>query len=329
MRRVRFGVRVASRAGENGIVRFVRVAVHTITPSALVRPGVNGEMLKVVRQKLGGHPAHIRRVATGTVGHKIGRNVVGAEGIFKIRLVAGKTIGRRVRKITRRVAARTINNVVPFFQREKTMVNHLRPPIGIVEAVAFEAVGREPGILVVGVRRGHELVEVARGTVVADAAKLEGSLSPVALGTVRHGMCPDEWEAIVPVDLLNIIHEPVFGRVAPGTVTARRHLVHVHVARDALGICFRKNERFVAGPAVHVGVLPGECKTRLVVVESGSVRRQWHARHFGDLWLVQFDIFPMLPRNFPPLGRVASGAVHLEIFAVRILGEQNYGQPQK
>lgn len=132
MRHIRFGVRMANGTTENGIVRFIGMAGFTIVPSALVRAGVYREMLKIVRHILSGHPAQIRGVATGAVGHKIGRRMVRAEGIFKIILVAGKTIGRGVRKIARRVAARTVHDVMPFFQWEKTVVHHLRPPIRIV-----------------------------------------------------------------------------------------------------------------------------------------------------------------------------------------------------
>lgn len=189
--------------------------------------------------------------------------------------------------------------------------------------MALNTVGGKPGVLVVGVRRRHELVEVAGGAVIPDAAKLERSFPTVTVRTVRHGMRPDEREAIVPVDLLDIVHQPSFGTMAAGAVAPRRHLVHVGMAGNALGVRFAKNECFVAAPAVGAGMLSSQFIPRLVVVKPGSVHRKRQPRCFGNFWLVQFYTLPVLRRNLPPFRRVASGTVHFKIFAVRVLGERD------
>ena len=289
---VRFRVRVAGRAGELRIVRRIGVAGGTIVPCALVRPAVYGEINAVVARKFGRRPAHIGGMTGGTVGRKIGRLVVRAIGVFKLRLVAGKTIGRGVRVIPRRMAGGTVGHIMAFFQREKTVVNHLRAPVRVVEAVAIEAVRGKPCLFVVRVRRRPELIEVAARAVVPDAAKLQCRLRTMAVKTACLRMCPDQWETVLVVDFENIVHQPIVGSVAAGTIAPGGHLVHIYMAGNTFGVRFRENQGLVAGPAINGRMLPRQFKTCLVVVEKRSVHGQGHARCLRHFWFGQIIFNP-------------------------------------
>ena len=80
-------------------------------------------------------------MASGAVVGEIGLHVTRVRSTLKIRLVAGKTIGRRIGKTAAHVAFRTIRKVVPFGQREKIVIHLIRTPTGLKKIMAFLTIG--------------------------------------------------------------------------------------------------------------------------------------------------------------------------------------------
>lgn len=92
-----FGVLVAYRAAEYRKIGWIGMAIHALIPFTLVLTAVNGEVIGIVLRKRSGHPAWVGGVAGGTIGGEVCVYVVWVKGACVIRLVAGRTIGRRIR----------------------------------------------------------------------------------------------------------------------------------------------------------------------------------------------------------------------------------------
>lgn len=201
------------------------------------------------------------------------------------------------------------------------MVHLVRIPIRRVQVVAFEAVGGEACLGVVRVGGCVEISEVAVHAKVAIPPKLHRRFRDMALRTAHHPVYAREREAVVEVQFLDIVHQPVVDRVAAGAVVPRCLLVDVEVAGIAVRFCTLKHQCFVAIPAFNrcVATLQGE--VCFVVVEKGRVNWYWHPGGLGFGRFLQFNRLPMRCRNLPPRRRVASGAVQLQSCAVRVLRE--------
>ena len=275
---VRFGIDMANGATVHGVIVRVGVALRATVPNALVLAAVNRKMLPVVSQVLRWLPVEVGGVALCAVGGEICLDVVRALRSIEIGLVASGTIVRCVRKIAARMASRTVAHFVALREWEKGVVNLVRSPIWRGEVVAFEAVGREACLRVVGVCRCVEICEVAVHAKVAVPTKLHGRFGDVALGATHHAVYAREREAVVEVDLLHVVHQPVVGVVAAGAVVARRLLVDVEVASIAVGLGVFKDQFIVAVSAVHAGVAAREREIRFVVVEFAGINGQEQPR---------------------------------------------------
>lgn len=119
---------------------------------------------------------------------------------------------------------------------------------------------------------------MAIDTIVSDAVKAQHRFRSMAIKTTGHRMSAHQGKAIVLVQFCDIVHQPIVGRVAAGTIRTDRHLVHVQVAGDTIGLRFRKYEGLVAVPAIRAGMLAGEREVSFVVVEKGRIGGQWQPR---------------------------------------------------
>lgn len=158
----------------------------------------------------------------------------------------------------------------------------------------------------VGVGGLVELVRVAVPALVADAVEAQGRLvghhaigDRVAFLAAHRRVRPDEREAIVEVELGDVVHEPVVRRVAAGTVVADGLLVDVLVAGVAVGLGVFEHQFIVAVPAVHVCVAAREREIRLVVVEFAGINGQEHPGRLGLGRLMEFDARPVILCNRP------------------------------
>lgn len=209
------------------------MAVNTSCPFPLVPTTVYRKILRVMLLEYCRHPVRIGGVAIGAVGGEIGSQVVGAQRGFVVALVAGNTVRRCIGKGAAGMAFRAIHDVVPFFQREKTMINQCGVPAVLGRVMAICAVGGKTGLRVIRTGRALVIIQVAIDTIVADPVKSQVALGSVAVDTVGRSMCPQQREAIVNMQLGNIINQPVVSGVAPCAVHTHGLLVHIGMAGNA------------------------------------------------------------------------------------------------
>lgn len=185
--------------------------------------------------------------------------------------MAGNTIRRSIGIIAVGVAFGAIGYVVSFGQGEKIVFNLIGRPVESGNIVAIRAIGGKARILVVGVGGGSEVRSMAIDAFVANPLEAQRRFRLVAIGTGGKGMCAEKRETVILMQLGNIIHQPVFGVVASGTIFTDCAVVHIGMAGYTLRFCIRKDHRCVAGPAVHLNVLSGEWETGFGMTESRRI----------------------------------------------------------
>lgn len=72
----------------------------------------------------------------------------------------------------------------------------------------------------------------------------------MAVYTADIGVHAVERKAVVEVDALNVIHQPVIRSMTAGTVISHRHLVYIGMAGDAIDLRSSKHQCLVTIPAV-------------------------------------------------------------------------------
>lgn len=86
----------------------------------------------------------------------------------------------------------------------------------------------------VGHSRSLVVFEVAVEALVANAVEAQVSFGSVAVPAISYGVVAEQGKTIVHVKLCDVVHQPMLGAVAAGTVVAQSHLVQVSVAGDAI-----------------------------------------------------------------------------------------------
>lgn len=261
---------VAIDAAEHRVIAGRYMAVGAAVPLVPVPAAEDREQV-VVPRKFRRHPVHVRRVAIRTAEWEVGFLVVGACRVFIILPVAGVTIGGGTGKIPARVALGAIRYIVPFLQWEKVVVDKLGRPAEAVDAVAFRAIGGKAGACVVGVGGGLVVFQVAVHAIIPDPVKFQGRCRDVALVAVQHCMNAQQREAIIVMQLGDVVHQPILGRMAAGAVRTDGNAVHVRMAGNALGRRFRKNQGLMAGAAIHGSVAPRQREVRLAMVKQQRI----------------------------------------------------------
>ncbi len=104
IRLVLITVRMASKTGEDAVVRLIRVTVETITPLVPVLSGIDGKVHSVVIE-CRPEPT-VRIVALAAVGREACRTMIGIGGRVPVSLVARVAVGRCTRVDTADVALR-------------------------------------------------------------------------------------------------------------------------------------------------------------------------------------------------------------------------------
>lgn len=209
------------------------------------------------------------------------------------------------------------------------MVDPIRAPTRFCCVVAFAAIGGKTGFLVVGIGRSLKVAPVAVEAVVPDPIELKGRGRRMALVTRHRLVRARQREAVLDMKIGHIVHHPIGRGVATGAVGAHGLLVHVQMARKALRLGFRKNQTFVATPAIHSGVPTGQRECGFAVPEKGGVHWDWNARRFGDFWFHKFGLFPKSSIDLPARRGMAGRTVDLQIGTVRVLRAQVDGKNQE
>ena len=87
----------------------------------------------------------------------------------------------------------------------------------------------------------------------------------MAIYAIDIGVHAVERKAIVKVDTLNVIHQPVIRSMTAGTVVSQRHLVYIGVARDTIYLSSSKHQRLVAISAVDCLVTAHQRKPGIIM----------------------------------------------------------------
>lgn len=146
-------------------------------------------------------------------------------------------------------------------QRKKTVIHLVCIPVDLVDVMALRTIGGEVVFDMVRAAGRLKVLQVAIHTVIADPVKAEASFGTMAVKATDCGMGTDQGEAIVKMDLGNVVDEPVVGRMTPGTILADGLLVNVGMAGNAFCACIRKDHGRVATPAVDQGMLTLQVKS--------------------------------------------------------------------
>lgn len=249
------GIGVAGCTSERCKIRRIRVAVHASAPLPLVGTAVDGKELGIVRQKLRRHPVGVGGMAGSAIGGHPGIQVIGLLGRFKVGLVASETIGRGMGKITVGMTTGTVSQVVPQGKRKKVVIDLIGMPIGGKHIMAFQAVGTEACLRVIGIGGSREIGGVTADTIIAVAIKPQCCFCHMAVYTIGVGVYARKWKAVCLVKFRHIIHQPIIRSMTAGTIVPHRHLVHIGMAGDAIGFGLVKNEGRVAIPAIDYCVV--------------------------------------------------------------------------
>ncbi len=120
-------------------------------------------------------------------------------------------------------------------------------------------------------------------------------------------MFTQEGKAVVKVQGGNVVHQPVVGGMATGTIRTQRLVVHIRMAGNTFQAGIREHKGFVAFFAFNILVPTGKRKIGAgIVVETGRI--EYH---------------------FPTGRRMAGGTIYFQCFAVRRLSQQIQGKCQE
>jgi len=158
------------------------------------------------------------------------------------------------------------------------------------------------------------------------AVNTQGVVGRVALVACNDTMHPNQWKPDGLVYLGYLIHLPVYGCMATGTVGTDRLLMDVGMAGVTIGFGLCKEQSGVAIAAIYLLVLPFQRKLRL----TGMVElRQVGGNTVGVGGLVSFLSLPLFRSDSPAFRRVAVGTIQFEGGSVRRLTEQLQSEEQE
>ncbi len=253
---VGFGVGVAGGASHLGVVGRVGVAVHAGIPLTVVRPGVDGEILRIVVEA-GRHPSALA-VAACAIRRELRRLVVGVRGGRILRRVAAEAVVGR-REIVAVVAGGALvrNHCVSAIQRVKIIVQRKsrRLPIGHGRVAEGAVVGQGQRHVV----RVQALVEIRRVAARTVGGRGRVVAADVAGRTVvgyRNMLARERPNRVVVKRGRHPSRLRVAGRAVRGELV--RHVVRVGHGVEVRGVAARASVR-------RVHIVP--------VVASGAVVR--------------------------------------------------------
>lgn len=252
---------VAVHATKQAVVARRGMAVCTGIPLPTVIAAVDRKKLLVVVDKSGGTPTRSCGVAKHTVSGEAGCLMIGVLCRLVVCQVAGNADGGGVTVVVCLVTLPAIHDFMALGEREKVVGYVLCRPVERIRPVAVSTLYRITCCYVVGIGGRGKVAIVTVNTGIAYPVKLEAGFGDVAGIAVGGSMCAQQREAIVEVQLHNIINQPAIGAVTAAAVVAYRYSVHIGVAGDTVSTGFRKNKRSMACTAVYLPVLPIECKT--------------------------------------------------------------------
>jgi len=218
------------------------------------------------------------------------------------------------------MATGAVSYLVSFSQWEKQVIGSTgRPkPIFSGHIVTSHTVGRKTRRQVVGGGCCLVSIAVAIDTIVANAVKLQTRFRDMTVDATRCIVTSQQRKPVFHMQLGNVIHQPMGCVVTAGAVHTYRLLVYIDVAGNAIRSGFRKNQGFMATPAIYGGVLPRQFKSSFTVVKTHLVG----TRGFRRLRISRINGFPVISPNTPTLRRMAGSTVYLQAYTMWVLRKQ-------
>jgi len=187
-------------------------------------------------------------------------------------------------------------------QLEKTMFKVGSCPTGCFYTVAFNAICRIIGLLMVRAFRCLVIAFMAIDTSYPHRLKLKVRGRLVTGSTISHSMISLKRESAHLVHCACILYDPALSVMAFGTIGSYSIVVHIGMAGGTFFFCFLKFKRLMTAFAIHRLMLPCQNKLRGIVVK--------RHRRFSHL---------------PVLGSMTSRTINFEPFTMRLLSQTGYG----
>jgi len=150
--------------------------------------------------------------------------------------------------------AAVIDHMAPL-KRKEVVVYGFRVPLSARKAVTGCTVGIKIELYVIGFFSGFVIRPVTIDAGHSGGPKPDIGFTDMALIAVNSRMDAHKREGDLFMHFCHILHDPGDWCMAPGTVIAHGHLMHIRVAGDTVCFCFLKYRACVAGPAIQVLVL--------------------------------------------------------------------------
>ena len=135
-----------------------------------------------------------------------------------------------VRVIARGMALCTILDIMSLGQWEKVMVDAFRIPAKSKWTVAFDAIQRKTGLLMVWVLRGGIVILMTAYTVIANTIKTQICFRSMALYTTQAIVCTHQGKTIGFVQFGNIADQPSLRIMATHAIIAYGLTVYIGMA---------------------------------------------------------------------------------------------------
>lgn len=264
---IRLRIHVTGGTRKYLVVARVGMTLCTSSPFSLVFAGVDREIRSVVILIGGRHPTRIGRMARGTIRRKSGLNMIGILGGLEIGLMAGHTLGGSVLVAAIGMTLGAIGDGVTQGQWKKTVVHLICIPIDLIDVVAFRTVGGKVVLDVIRARGRLKILEVAIDAVISQSVETKSGLGLVTVKTGDGRVGADQWETVIKMDLGDIIHQPVVGRMTSRTILTYGLLMDVDMTRNTFSRGLGEDHRCMTGLAVDKGVLSFQTKSGGLVIE--------------------------------------------------------------
>lgn len=227
-------IQVTIGTGKFCIIGAVGMAITALLPLTQVFPAVNREIGSVVLQIFRRHPAGVGGMTQLAISREMRIGVTGRLGIVVIRLVTSHTGVGRLSILAGGMALFAIRNIMPFGQGEKIVIDFIGSPVRCIYIMTINTFGGKTGQLVVGVGTGLVILQVAVHALITNRTEHQRRSAGVALHTIGFFVGSYQREAVLNVQISNIIYNPVGSGVAPGAIISNSLLVHILVAGNTI-----------------------------------------------------------------------------------------------
>lgn len=121
--------------------------------------------------------------------------------------------------------------------------------------MTFHTFQGEACILMIRVGGGIEIRQVTIDAIIPNPIEFQVGFRNVALRAGSSCVITQERKSILFVEFRDIINQPIFRGVAACAISTKGGPVKVGMARDAIRLCFGKDQCFMASPAIYSTML--------------------------------------------------------------------------